>query len=94
MERLANAASAVGDGLALSLGELAQKIEVNLAVLWEGVGDDPQQVYARRAIVAEVEKILGQIEMWKDAEKLKKERDQEDLLARELLVDEDVEMND
>ncbi len=47
-----------------------------------------------RAIVAEVEKILGQIEMWKDAEKLKKERDQEDLLARELLVDEDVEMND
>ncbi|KAK0453568.1 hypothetical protein EV421DRAFT_2030518 [Armillaria borealis] len=94
MERLANAASAVGDGLALSLGELAQKIEVNLAVLWEGVGDDPQQVHARRAIVGEVEKILGQIELWKDAEKLKKERDQEDLLARELLVDEDVEMND
>ncbi|PBL02484.1 hypothetical protein ARMGADRAFT_1005847 [Armillaria gallica] len=94
MERLANAASAVGDGLALSLGELAQKIEVNLAVLWEGAGDDPQQVYARRAIVGEVEKILGQIEMWKDAEKLKKERDQEDLLARELLVDEDVEMDD
>ncbi|KAK0468295.1 uncharacterized protein EV420DRAFT_1473993 [Desarmillaria tabescens] len=94
MERLASAASAVGDGLALSLGELAQKIEVNLAVLWEGAGDDPQQVYARRAIVAEVEKVLGQVELWKDAEKLKKERDQEDLLARELLVDEDVEMND
>ncbi|KAK0191014.1 hypothetical protein F5146DRAFT_1196144 [Armillaria mellea] len=94
MERLANAASAVGDSLALSLGELAQKIEVNLTVLWEGAGDDPQQVYARRAIVGEVEKILGQIELWKDAEKLKNERDQEGLLARELLVDEDVEMND
>ncbi|KAK0490958.1 hypothetical protein IW261DRAFT_1434849 [Armillaria novae-zelandiae] len=94
MERLANAATVVGDGLTLSLGELAQKIEVNLAVLWEGAKDDPQQVYARRAIVAEVEKILRQIELWKDAEKLKKERAQEDLLARELLVDEDVEMND
>ncbi|KAK0486897.1 hypothetical protein EDD18DRAFT_1192269 [Armillaria luteobubalina] len=94
MERLADAASAVGDGLALSLGELAQKIEVNLAVLWEGAGDDPQQVYARRAIVAEMEKILGQIELWRDAGKLEKGRDREDLLARELLVDEDVEMND
>ncbi|KAK0206486.1 Dynamin family-domain-containing protein [Desarmillaria ectypa] len=94
IERLVNAASVIGDGLALSLGELAQKIEVNLAVLWEGAGDDPQQVYAHRAIIAEVENILRQVELWEDAEKLKKERDQEDLLARELLVDEDVEMKD
>ncbi|KII94798.1 hypothetical protein PLICRDRAFT_86263 [Plicaturopsis crispa FD-325 SS-3] len=66
--RLAGAAEAVGDALETALTELAQKIEVNLAVLWEGPRDDPAQVKARAQIVESVSEIISQTEMWTTAE--------------------------
>lgn len=89
LERLDNAAEAVGTALEDALGKLAQKVEVNLAVLWERTRDDPAQVTARTEMVSCVEQILSQVLLWIEAEKLKRETDE---LSMKYL-DEDVEMN-
>ncbi|TFK83640.1 hypothetical protein K466DRAFT_528541 [Polyporus arcularius HHB13444] len=68
MDRLAGAATAVGDALDDALSDLAMKIEVSIAVLWEGVRDDPEQVKTRAEVVEIVTEILQQVELWKAAE--------------------------
>jgi hypothetical protein len=89
MTRLSTAAENVGHALDDALGQLAEKIEVNLAVLWEGTRDDPEQAIARKRIVDVVATIKGQIDIWVEAEKTKRENAE---LSAQYLVDEDVEM--
>ncbi|KAF8895963.1 hypothetical protein CPB85DRAFT_1440311 [Mucidula mucida] len=57
MEQLNTAAALVGSGLAESLGQLAQKIEVNLAILWEGGNNNVKQAQARDAIAKDIDSI-------------------------------------
>ncbi|KAI9063349.1 hypothetical protein FKP32DRAFT_1592405 [Trametes sanguinea] len=70
MGRLSKAAEAVGAALDESLEELARKIEVSMAVLWEGPRDNPQQAKAREGVVQTVSDILRQLELWREAERL------------------------
>ncbi|TBU32140.1 hypothetical protein BD311DRAFT_775680 [Dichomitus squalens] len=70
MTRLSKAAEAVGAALNEALRELAMKVEVSIAVLWESVRDDPSQVQARAEVVDIVSEILQQVELWKRAENL------------------------
>ncbi|PPR06571.1 hypothetical protein CVT24_001752 [Panaeolus cyanescens] len=71
MGRLTQAAEAVGETLSESMDKLAQKVEVSLAVLWEGVRDDPQQLLARQGIIDTVKVVQEQILLWGTADKLK-----------------------
>ncbi|KAI0773956.1 hypothetical protein C8Q74DRAFT_798482 [Fomes fomentarius] len=73
MTRLSDAAEAVGDALHASLEELARKVEVSIAVLWEGVRDDPEQVKARAEVVEVVSEVLQQVEFWKGAETISRD---------------------
>ncbi|KAJ7129761.1 hypothetical protein C8R44DRAFT_777600 [Mycena epipterygia] len=73
LERLTGAADAIGKALELDMENLAQKIEVNLAVLWEGVRDDPAQVAIRSAVVTEVNQLLEQLRLFAAAEKARHE---------------------
>ncbi|KAF9055172.1 hypothetical protein BDZ89DRAFT_1055778 [Hymenopellis radicata] len=94
MERLNTAAASVGSGLAESLGQLAQKIEVNLAVLWEGGNDNVEQAMARDAIVKDIDSISRQVELWRTSERTKRENEQQyDRLVKDYLVEEDTEMD-
>ncbi|KAF7977636.1 hypothetical protein HWV62_3046 [Athelia sp. TMB] len=67
LERLAAAAEAIGATLQGALADLAQKIEVNLSVLWEDVQDDPNQVRARQEAVVIISEILQQVHFWTEA---------------------------
>ncbi|KAJ7700013.1 hypothetical protein B0H17DRAFT_274436 [Mycena rosella] len=69
MARLTDAAEAIGKTLNVAMDELAQKVEVNLAVLWEGVQDDPTQAKARSEVVTEVDRVLQQLQFIAAAEK-------------------------
>ncbi|KAJ7781316.1 hypothetical protein B0H16DRAFT_1671621 [Mycena metata] len=68
LERLDNAADAIGRTLTVALENLAQKVEVNLAVLWEGVRADPEQVKARSDAIAQANKVLDQLRLFAAAE--------------------------
>jgi hypothetical protein len=46
------------------------QIEVSLAVLWEGPGNDSNQIQVHEEIVASTSRILRQIGFWKQAEEL------------------------
>ncbi|KAG5637833.1 hypothetical protein H0H81_003038 [Sphagnurus paluster] len=72
LDRLTKAAEAVGKALDDALEKVAQKIEVNLSILWEGTRDDPAQVKARKDVMMIVEAVLDQTEYWTDAEKVAK----------------------
>ncbi|KAL6306643.1 Dynamin family-domain-containing protein [Sparassis latifolia] len=67
LKSLVGAADAVGEALNKSLAELAQKIEVSIAVLWEGPRDDPSQMKVRAQVVATMTEIMEQVQMWVDA---------------------------
>ncbi|KAG2146754.1 hypothetical protein DEU56DRAFT_786239 [Suillus clintonianus] len=67
MGRLSAAAETIGKALNETLRELAEKIEVSLAVLWEGTRDAPDQVRARLQIVQSVSELLKQLAMWSTA---------------------------
>ncbi|KDR83818.1 hypothetical protein GALMADRAFT_236220 [Galerina marginata CBS 339.88] len=73
LERLTKAAEAIGETLDEAMGKLAQKIEVSLAVLWEGARDNPAQLRARKAVIDVVETIQDQIKLWTEADKMKQE---------------------
>ncbi|KAJ6614316.1 hypothetical protein B0H10DRAFT_2045676 [Mycena sp. CBHHK59/15] len=75
MERLNNAAEAIGHALDEAMDNLAQKIEVNLAVLWEGARDDPAQVKARSEVVKTVSQVLDQLSFLTEAEKARHRND-------------------
>ncbi|KAF7313741.1 hypothetical protein HMN09_00531200 [Mycena chlorophos] len=84
MDQLESAADAVGDTLNVAMELLAQKIETNLAVLWEVVADDPKQAAIRTKLVAAVDKILHQLSLLSSAaENAKHAKDASD----EMLVD-------
>ncbi|KAJ7276327.1 hypothetical protein B0H12DRAFT_1084814 [Mycena haematopus] len=68
MDRLTNAADAVGKTLSVSLDNLAQKCENNLGVLWEGMRDDPTQVKTRLELVSVVNGVLEQVQFFSAAE--------------------------
>ncbi|KAG2348817.1 hypothetical protein BDR05DRAFT_873352 [Suillus weaverae] len=67
MGRLSTAAETIGKALNESLREVAEKIEVSLAVLWEGTQDAPGQVRARSQIIQSVSELLDQLIMWSKA---------------------------
>ncbi|KAJ2936140.1 hypothetical protein H1R20_g954, partial [Candolleomyces eurysporus] len=68
MDRLDEVAVAVGNALYESVGTaLAQKIEVNLSVLWEVVLDDPAQVRARKNMAEVAAGVSDQVSLWLEA---------------------------
>ncbi|RXW20524.1 hypothetical protein EST38_g5345 [Candolleomyces aberdarensis] len=68
MDRLDEVAVAVGNALYESVGTvLAQKIEVNLSVLWEVVLDDPAQVRARKNMAEVAAGVSDQLSFWLEA---------------------------
>ncbi|KAJ6599136.1 hypothetical protein DFH09DRAFT_1130225 [Mycena vulgaris] len=81
MERLTSAAEAIGKALKVAMENLAQKVEVNLAVLWEGVRDDPAQVKARGETVTEVTRVLQQLQFFAAAEKARRASDEDITMA-------------
>ncbi|KAG1806924.1 uncharacterized protein HD556DRAFT_1325273 [Suillus plorans] len=62
--RLSAAAEAVGEALNESLRELAEKVEVSISVLWEGIPDD---LRVRSQIIQTVSQMLAQLDMWSQA---------------------------
>lgn len=71
LERLAEAAETVGDAIKESLLELAQKLEVNLAVLWEDrLENDLREERLRKQAVDRMSLILKQIKLWKEIERV------------------------
>ncbi|KAJ7937120.1 hypothetical protein B0H13DRAFT_2226534 [Mycena leptocephala] len=81
LDRLTDAADAIGKTLTAALDNLAQKIEVNMAVLWEGVRDDPAQVKTRSEVVTQVNEVLGQLQLFAAAEKARHNRDEDSVMA-------------
>ncbi|KAH9482911.1 Nuclear GTPase SLIP-GC [Psilocybe cubensis] len=73
MERLTKAADTLGETLDEAMGKLAEKIEVNLAVLWEGARDNPEQLRARQAMLEIVQIIKEQVKIWIEADKIKQQ---------------------
>lgn len=73
LDRLIKAAEAIGEALDEAMGKLAQKIEVSLAVLWEGARDNLAQVRARKVVIDMVQTIQGQIMFWSEADKMKQQ---------------------
>ncbi|KAG2369878.1 hypothetical protein BDR07DRAFT_1526349 [Suillus spraguei] len=67
MGRLSTAAETIGKALNESLRQLAEKIEVSLAVLWEDTRDVPDQVRTRLQLIQSVSKLLEQLVMWSKA---------------------------
>jgi len=88
MERLTKAADSIAEALGDSFQELAEKIEVSIAVLWEGARDDPKQVRARMEVLDVVATILGQVRIWTEAQKLHREKQ----IASQGFEDTDVDM--
>ncbi|KIK65342.1 hypothetical protein GYMLUDRAFT_70455 [Collybiopsis luxurians FD-317 M1] len=64
MGRLDSLCSSVGQALLVAFKELAKKIEVNLAVLWEKGYDDPQEATGRKEMLEAVTEILLQVQLW------------------------------
>lgn len=58
-----------------SAANLFPQVEVNVGVLWEGPRDDPAQVKTRCDIVSLVTELMGHIDMWSAAEKVKSAAD-------------------
>ncbi|KJA29987.1 hypothetical protein HYPSUDRAFT_196279 [Hypholoma sublateritium FD-334 SS-4] len=84
LDKLTEVAAAIGETLDAAMGNLAQKIEVSLAVLWEGTRDSPAQQRIRDGIVDIVKTIQQQIKMWSDADTAKQtqaDKDKESLEA-------------
>ncbi|KAJ3773109.1 hypothetical protein FB446DRAFT_18931 [Lentinula raphanica] len=67
MQGLSALCSSVGDALKVAFKELAKKVEVNLAILWEDVQDDPREAENRREMVQTITEILAQGQMWQQA---------------------------
>ncbi|KLO16323.1 hypothetical protein SCHPADRAFT_823334 [Schizopora paradoxa] len=68
LERLGAMAIDVGKALVGSLEDLANKVEVNLAVLWEGPVDVKSNVTERIEAVSHVTSILQQLALWDTAD--------------------------
>ncbi|KAJ7638747.1 hypothetical protein FB45DRAFT_988699 [Roridomyces roridus] len=69
MKGLSGAAEAVRVTLKNALDNLANTIEVSIAVLWERMEQDPAQVKVQLDVVHEVNKVLRQLDFFKVAEK-------------------------
>ncbi|KAJ7068199.1 hypothetical protein C8F01DRAFT_1117262 [Mycena amicta] len=63
LEQLDDCATAVGVTLDGAMGNLALKIENNLAVLWETICDDPNQAAVRSKLVSQIAAILEQLQL-------------------------------
>ncbi|KAH8830804.1 hypothetical protein DL96DRAFT_1668499 [Flagelloscypha sp. PMI_526] len=79
MVKLNEAAKAAAEALRVGTLELADKIEVNMSVLWEGVRDDPQQVRARAELVRTLEQVQRQLLLLKQAATLKQNSQDSDV---------------
>jgi len=83
LARLSHAAKAIGSTLDSAMDRIAQKVsstevalerqlmnwqvELNLAVLWEGLRDDPEQLRARAMTKELMSTIQQQIDLWATA---------------------------
>ncbi|KIY48788.1 hypothetical protein FISHEDRAFT_58698 [Fistulina hepatica ATCC 64428] len=74
------------NALCTSVGELANRIEVNLSVLWESTSEASSQVLARSALVGKVNKIDKQVGLWRAAEQTQRDREDEERITREYPV--------
>ncbi|KAF5393772.1 hypothetical protein D9757_000094 [Collybiopsis confluens] len=88
MGRLDDLCSSVGEALLIPFKELAKKIEVNLAVLWENVHDDPKEAVGRRGMLGAITEILSQTQLWLVAAS----NNSKSVSATEDLQDADMEM--
>lgn len=68
MDRLSSAAETVGKTLEEASRELAEKIEVSIAVLWESPWVDPEQIEIRKDVVSAVNGLLEKVQLWQDAD--------------------------
>lgn len=68
---LDNAGESIGDKMEESLEALAQKVEVNLAVLWEQTDDSPEQKAARAETKIKMKEIISQVAFWRKADTLR-----------------------
>lgn len=50
--------------------DLHSQVEVSIAVLWEGGGDDPAEVRARKVVVTHINEIIEQASLWLQSERL------------------------
>ncbi|THH18282.1 hypothetical protein EW146_g2655 [Bondarzewia mesenterica] len=64
MQGLNNAADRIKTMLDACMKTLALKVEVEMAVLWEGVNNDPAQLHARSEVMETAKAILNKVEMW------------------------------
>jgi hypothetical protein len=68
---LENASESIGKQMEDSLEALAQKVEVNLAVLWDETNDSPEQKLARADTKIKMREIIGQVAHWRKADTLR-----------------------
>ncbi|KZT13003.1 uncharacterized protein LAESUDRAFT_719309 [Laetiporus sulphureus 93-53] len=71
--QLSTAADSVGRALKKELEAVAKKIEVSIAVLWEGPRGDPSQVKAQKVVVPTMTEILKQVQLWQQAQELNRD---------------------
>jgi hypothetical protein len=65
--QLESASENVADQLDAAFLNLAQKVEVNLSVLWEGANDTPEQRMARTRTKIAMLEISRQVDFWQQA---------------------------
>ena len=92
LQKLNGAADAVGTALRDRLTQLAQKVEVSIATLWEGVNDDPSQRKVREEVITTMSEVVGQINMWSAARETRNRIAQEEAAAAHAAAQDD-EMN-
>jgi hypothetical protein len=64
------ASNKVKELLSAGLKELAQKVEVNLSILWEDRGDTPEQLLAQSGTRTLMLEICRQVGFWQRAQEL------------------------
>ncbi|KAL5527490.1 hypothetical protein ACEPAG_6281 [Sanghuangporus baumii] len=69
LEGLDNIAIGVGKALVKAMNSLAEKIEVNLAVLWENASDSVHLLQERTEAVKCIDSISRQLSLWDSADK-------------------------
>lgn len=93
MEKLDAAADAVGIALRDRLTQLAQKVEVSIATLWEGVNDDPSQRKVREEVIKIMSDVVGQIDIWAIARETRNRIAEAEAAAAHQAAEDDDEMN-
>jgi len=74
LEKLAQVAQSIGRALDVELSELARKVEVAMAVLWESTKQTPAQITYRAAAMSQIVEVIHQVQYWSAAERMRPDR--------------------